>query len=110
MKNRDVFNRNFALDHGSPTGLKRLSDGTPAGRKEYRELSTSGFRWRVYKKENNKSYAWDLPPVLYELYNGIEPTKNQMIDYADGNKDNLTKANLILSRKTTNGGRPRLWK
>lgn len=110
MNNKDVFIRYFALDEASPTGLKRLSDGSPAGKKEYRPSNSSGYRWRVYKKENNKSYAWELPPTLYELYHGVTPQKNQMITYADGNKDNLTRLNLVLSPKITNGGRPRKWK
>ncbi|EGI0196870.1 hypothetical protein IFY90_004274 [Salmonella enterica] len=95
MKNREIFHKRFYLDESSPTGLSRYSDGDPAGIK-CRCSGTQSYRWAVVTKEKGKSYTWGLPFVLYELYNGVEPQRDQMIDHVDGNKDNLTRYNLTL--------------
>ncbi|ECV2890799.1 hypothetical protein F2230_21720 [Salmonella enterica] len=95
MKNKEIFHRYFYLDETSPTGLSRHSDGQPAGNK-HKCTGAQTHSWLVNTSVQGKTYTWGLPFVLYELYNGVKPERNQMIDYLDGNKDNLTRYNLVL--------------
>ncbi|EDX5289419.1 hypothetical protein BH235_004604 [Salmonella enterica subsp. enterica serovar Javiana] len=95
MKNKEIFHRYFYLDETSPTGLSRHSNGQPAGYR-YKCKDAQTYAWFVNTRLNGVTYTWGLPFVLYELYNGVKPERNQMIDYLDGNKDNLTRYNLVL--------------
>lgn len=105
MKHKEIFDLRFYLDESSPTGLRRYSDEEPAGSKA-RCTGAQSYAWQLTTRYKGKSYTWGLPFVLYELYNGIEPSRDQMIDYIDGNKDNLTRYNMTL--KSWNNKTPKL--
>ncbi|EHT3579216.1 hypothetical protein KXY27_004535 [Salmonella enterica] len=105
MKHREIFDSRYYLDESSPTGLRRYSDDAPAGVKA-RNSDAQSYSWQLTTRHKGKSYTWGLPFVLYELYNGVEPRRDQMIDYADGNKDNLSRYNLTL--KNYNNTTPKI--
>lgn len=95
MKHKEIFHRYFYLDETSPTGFRRHSDKEPAGFKRKNKESQT-HTWLLNVSYRGKSYGWGLPFALYELFNGVAPESNQMIDYLDGNKDNLSPYNLVL--------------
>lgn len=100
MKNRDIFESLFYLDETSPTGLRRKKDDEPAGEKQRSNIG-NGYLWVVmghtYDHTGRKRrFLWTLPNCLYELHNGREVQRNEMISYLDDNKDNLSPDNLVL--------------
>ncbi|HAV9873772.1 TPA: hypothetical protein JLH60_004748 [Escherichia coli] len=106
MQYSEEFHKNFSLDPNSPTGLIKNRNGKPAGEK-HRNTNHSCYHWiariRIYNTDGTSTYyKWSIPCVLFELYNGIEPRKDQLIGYKDNNRDNLSKENLYLLPLTYN--------
>ncbi|EOG8337661.1 hypothetical protein ACLIX5_004459 [Salmonella enterica subsp. enterica serovar Bredeney] len=100
MKYEKEFNDRFVLDETSPTGLRERKTGAIAGEKQ-KANGYTGYHWIVRTTVNKKRIRWTLPHVLIELRTGQTLNKFQMVDYLDGNKDNLSAKNLVIVPKTT---------
>lgn len=98
MKYKNLFTRLYYLDETSPTGIRKSWNNEPAGIKQYTRHG-NGYVWVikdyfVLEDGTRLQVIYDLPRILWEMSTGHEPTRNEMIFYADGNKDNLSLYNL----------------
>ncbi|EHX9244006.1 hypothetical protein K3712_000536 [Escherichia coli] len=93
MKNRDVFESLIAYNKDSPTGFVWKQSGKVAGTKH------NSIVVNIRNGKSFKSYSWSLPRLLFEILNGFEPPRNMFVIFLDGNRDNHSRANLVLSCK-----------
>jgi len=98
MKYKNLFIRLYYLDDTSPTGLRKSWNNEPAGIKQITRHG-NGYVWVIkdyfiLEDGTRTQVTYDLPRCLWELAKGEAPKKNEMIFYADGNKDNLSLYNL----------------
>ncbi|KJP43604.1 hypothetical protein SR70_04875 [Klebsiella aerogenes] len=101
MKYKNLFTRLYYLDDTSPTGIRKSWNNEPAGIKQ-RTPHDGGYIWVIkdyFILDDGTRFqvTYDLARVLWELKTGYEPTRKEMIFYADGNKDNLSLYNLTCN-------------
>ncbi|EEO8179083.1 hypothetical protein G7D34_003714 [Salmonella enterica] len=97
MKHEEVFNRHFIYDETSPTAIRCIKTGFPAGFKKY-DSRYDTYNWVLSCKDNGNSYMWGLPFLIWELRTGQKPSNAYMINYRDVNKDNFDSYNMVLER------------
>lgn len=95
MKHANIFNKYFTYDDTSPTRLRWRKSGKIAGGKDTGTRSKKQLS--VNAKDNGSYYKWSIQRVLFEMYNGFEPDSRMYVILRDGNPENLTRSNLILS-------------